>query len=377
MTSKSNWDIVIIGGGVAGLTAALHLSHSGQKVCVIEKDNYPNHKVCGEYVSNEVLVYLKSFGIDPFAIGAKKISKFEISHNDGTTLKTDLPLGGFGLSRYAFDNLLFETVKDKVKVFFDRVEAVEFDQDRFKIQTKNKEVFAANFVVGSFGKRSNIDSFLGRKFMQQTSPWLAVKGHYEYDFPDDVVSLHNFNGGYCGLSQTESGVVNACYLTTFKSFKKYGDIEKFQTQEISKNPHLRDFFSLAKPIFKKPLTISQVSFSKKAPVVEHIFMLGDSAGLIHPLCGNGMAMGIKSAKIFSELYLSALQDKNGLNRLQLEQDYKRLWREEFELRLRTGRLIQQFLLNPWTAKIGFIAAKTFPGMLPEIIKRTHGSVHSW
>ncbi|HLW33595.1 MAG TPA: FAD-dependent oxidoreductase [Aequorivita sp.] len=376
MTDKSNWDIIIIGGGVAGLMAALHLSESGQKICLIEKSTYPNHKVCGEYVSNEVLPYLNYFGLDPFSIGAKKISKFEISNSDGTILTTELPLGGFGLSRYAFDNLLYQAIKDKIHVVFDRVESVEFTQDSFIIGTKNKDIFKAEFVVGSFGKRSNIDSFLGRKFMQENSPWLAVKGHYECELAEDKVSLHNFNGGYCGLSQTETGVVNACYLTTFKSFKKYGDIEEFQEEELSKNPFLKEFFSRAKPIFKKPLTISQISFSKKSPVTAHIFMLGDSAGLIHPLCGNGMAMGIKSAKIFSELYLSALEEGEIIDRLKLEKEYSRQWQQEFESRLKTGRLVQRLLLNPLTSRLGFAAAKSFPRILPKIIERTHGSVEA-
>lgn len=375
MEGKLNWDIIIIGGGVAGLMAALHLSKMGREICLIEKNSYPNHKVCGEYVSNEILPYLNSFNIDPFSLGAKKISKFEISNPNGTILNTQLPLGGFGLSRYAFDNLLFQAIKDKVHVVFDRVETVEFIQDKFIVGTKNKNTFKADFVIGSFGKRSNIDSFLGRKFMQQNSPWLAVKGHYEYDIPEDKVSLHNFRGGYCGLSQTETGAVNACYLTTFKSFKEYGNIETFQNKELSKNPFLRDFFNTARPIFKKPLTISQISFGKKSPVMAHIFMLGDSAGSIHPLCGNGMAMGIRSAKIFSELYLSALEEKF-IDRAKLENDYSQQWQTEFGTRLKTGRFVQRLLLNPHISRVGFATAKSFPSILPRIIERTHGSLNA-
>lgn len=373
MAIKKDWDIIIIGGGVAGLTAALHLSNEGREVCLIEKDQYPNHKVCGEYVSNEILPYLNSLGIDPFAIGAKKISKFEITDTKGTILKTELPLGGFGLSRYAFDNMLYQAIKDKVKVVFDRVQSIDFEQNKFKILTKNKLSFKSDLILGAYGKRSNLDSFLERKFMKRNSPWLAVKGHFEYNnFSDDKVSLHNFHGGYCGLSKTETGAVNACYLATFQSFKKHGDIEAFQKKELSKNPFLKDFFNTAKPIFKKPLTISQISFYKKSPVSNHIFMLGDSAGLIHPLCGNGMAMAIKSAKIFSELYLKASK-KEILDRATLEMDYTLQWRAEFEERLKMGRFIQKLLLNPFTSQLGFTAAKNFPSLLPKIIERTHGS----
>lgn len=372
MASKTKRDVIIIGGGMAGLTTALHLASNNCKVCLIEKNEYPHHRVCGEYVSNEVLPYLNSLGIDPFSVGAKKISKFEITDARGIPLKASLPLGGFGISRFAFDNLLFESLKNKAEIIFDTVEKVTFEENHFLVTAQKKDVFRADFVIGAFGKRSNMDSFLDRKFMQQTSPWLAVKGHYEYDFPEDTVTLHNFKGGYCGLSKTETNAVNACYLTTFKSFKKYGVIDTFQKRELSKNPYLDNFFKEAKPIFKKPLTISQISFQKKEPVKSHIFMLGDSAGLIHPLCGNGMAMALKSAQIFSEMFLEAFQ-KDNFDRTKLEEEYTTQWRNEFEERLKTGRFIQRILMDPFASKAGFSLAKIVPSLLPKLIEKTHGS----
>ena len=371
MQTKNRWDIIIVGGGLAGLTAALHLANHNCKICLIEKNRYPHHKVCGEYVSNEVLPYLDFLDIDPFSLGAKIISKFETTDSKGVTLKSELPLGGFGISRFAFDNLLFESVKDRIEIVVDTAEKIIFEDNFFTVTTQSKNDFYADFVIGAYGKRSNLDSFLKRRFMRQNSPWLAVKNHFEYSFPDDLVALHNFNGGYCGLSKTETNAVNACYLTTFKSFKKYNGIEDFQKKEMSKNPFLKQFFNEAIPIFKKPLTISQISFQKKEPIENHIFMLGDSAGLIHPLCGNGMAMAIKSAQIFSELFLKKFQREN-FDRTEMEREYSEKWQREFSSRLKSGRLIQKVLLNPFASKLAFGIAKTVPSLLPKIIEKTHG-----
>lgn len=372
MTNKNKWDVIVIGGGLAGLTTALHLAVNNFSVCLVEKNKYPNHKVCGEYVSNEVLPYLKSLGIDPISVGAKQISKFEITDTKGNPIKATLPLGGFGISRYTFDNLLFEALKNKTDIFFETVEKVIFEENQFQITTQNKTVLFADFVVGAFGKRSNIDAFLNRKFMQKNSPWLGIKAHYDYDFPDDTVALHNFNGGYCGLSKTETGAVNACYLATFKSFKKYGNIEAFQKQELSKNPLLDEFFKNARPYFDKPLTISQISFQEKKPVENHIFMVGDSAGLIHPLCGNGMAMAIRSAQIFSGMFIQLFQ-KGDYDRTAMEQQYANQWHNEFDERLKAGKFIQRVLLNPNLSKAGFAMVKKFPSLVPKIIQKTHGS----
>ncbi|RMA64268.1 NAD(P)/FAD-dependent oxidoreductase [Ulvibacter antarcticus] len=372
MKIYKSYQIVIIGGGLAGLSAALHLSQANLDILLIEKHPYPNHKVCGEYVSNEVLEYLDFLGVSPFEVGAKKISNFEVSNTNGSLIKAELPLGGFGISRYALDNLLYEALDSKIDVVFDTVKSVTFSNELFTIDTKNEIQFTSTYVVGAFGKRSNIDTFLGRQFIQNASPWLAVKAHYTYDFPEDTVALHNFVGGYCGLSKTETDVVNACYLTTYKSFKRFGKIPEFQENVLAQNPYLKDFFENAIPEFEKPLTISQISFEVKQPVEDHIFMLGDSAGLIHPLCGNGMAMAIHSAKLFSEVFLEASANGN-IDRKEMEHNYETLWKKTFSKRLKSGRKIQSLLLHPTATRVGFSIAKLFPNIVPAVIKRTHGS----
>ena len=92
--------VIVIGGGLAGLTCALHLSRFSIDVTLIEKDDFPRHKVCGEYISNEVLPYISSLGVDPFDLGAKKIDRFELSSVHGNSISAKLPLGGFSISRY-------------------------------------------------------------------------------------------------------------------------------------------------------------------------------------------------------------------------------------------------------------------------------------
>ena len=365
------YDVIIAGGGLAGLCCALHLSQHDVDVLLIEQKEYPHHKVCGEYVSNEVLPYLKSLGIDPMIEGAVPISKFEISTKNGKKVSSNLPLGGFGVSRFAFDQMIARKLVDNSEILKDKVTSIAFHDDTFSVITRDHGLFRARFVVGAFGKRSFLDKALDRDFMKERTHWMAVKGHFEYDFPEDTVALHNFEGGYCGLSKTETGAVNACYLTRIKSFNQCENLESFQQTVMSKNPYLKDFFSKAKPLFKKSLTISQISFAKKSVIHDHIFMLGDSAGLIHPLCGNGMAMAIHAAKLFSELFTSL---KDGMVRDHLERSYIRLWNENFSSRLRTGNLIQKILLNDTAASLAFTTATLFPSMLPAVIKKTHGVI---
>jgi flavin-dependent dehydrogenase len=240
------------------------------------------------------------------------------------------------------------------------------------VKTNTDQSYKAPITIGAFGKRSNLDKMLSRNFITKKSPWLGVKAHYAYDdFPDHLVGLHSFEGGYGGLSKTETGAVNFCYLATYESFQKKQNIEDFNTLVVSQNPYLANFLKKAIIIFDRPLSIAQISFEEKEPVEDHVIMCGDSAGLIHPLCGNGMAMAIHSAKIASELIHAYLHEASS-DRNRLEKEYALKWQRTFGKRIRTGRRLQKLLMSPKLADILFSLAVLSPGILRRIIKRTHG-----
>ncbi|WP_396175079.1 NAD(P)/FAD-dependent oxidoreductase [Flavobacterium sp.] len=363
--------VAIIGGGLAGLTAAIHLRQKGYIVTLFEKNDYPKHKVCGEFISNEVLPYWESLGIDIQKLQPTTLTQTVISIPTGKQLETVLPLGGFGISRYTLDFYLYTIAREAgCQIISQQVNAIEFLNDSFTIHTEKGERFQAKVVLGAFGKRSNLDVQFKRDFIQKKSPWLAVKAHYSGDFPNDLVALHNFEGGYCGVSKVEDNRINICYLVKFDVFKRYKNIEDFQTNVLYQNPHLKSILEQSTLLFVKPLTISQISFEKKAQVESRILMLGDTAGLIHPLCGNGMAMAIHSAKIASECVVSFLEGKQ--TRDEMEKSYASQWKYHFQKRLQAGKQLSKLLLNASLSAILMKLLLTFPKLLPLIIQRTHG-----
>lgn len=362
-----------MGGGLAGLVSAIHLKKNGQEVTLFEKNSYPNHKVCGEYLSKEILPYLNQLGIDLQDLKPKIINNLTYSNTSGKSTNTSLPLGGIGVSRYELDNFLYKKANVLgVKFITAQVTHIQFLKDEFKISTDNNEVFKAQVALGAYGKRSLLDKKLKRNFIFNKSEWLAVKTHYQLDdFPEDTVMLHNFKGGYCGLSKTESGAVNVCYLTSFKSFKSYKEPSLFKKEVLCQNPHLKAFFNKATPLFEKELSIAQISFGQKSIIHDHILMLGDAAGLIHPLSGNGMAMAIHSAKIASECVLENI-DKEIFSRETMENQYKKEWEFHFKSRLRAGSFLQKILLSPVFSELSQLLIGIFPFLLSKIISKTHG-----
>lgn len=364
-------DICIVGGGLAGLVAAIHLRKNNYSVLVLEKNDYPKHKVCGEYISNEVLPYLQSLSLNIPSLHPTKINTLSFSLVSGVTTTTTLPLGGFGISRYNLDHYLFqEASKLGCTIIQETVLDINFLDDQFTVST-NKNYYNSKIVLGSFGKRSNLDVKFNRTFIQNQSNWLGVKAHYDVDFPDDLVGLHHFRGGYCGISKVENNLVNICYLCNYETFKKFKNLEDYQNLIVCENPNLKQVFEKATLVFEKPLTISQISFDKKKCVENNILMIGDTAGLIHPLCGNGMAMAIHSAKLASDVVIKYLE--NTVSREEMEKEYTKNWNFNFKERLRMGRLLGKLLEKENMAQYALKLITIFPFLLPMIIRKTHGN----
>lgn len=372
MTKQTKYDVIVIGGGLAGLSLALHLSLKNKKILVLEKQSFPRHKVCGEYVSNEALGYLQSLGVDPYAYGAKPITQFEITTRKNQRITAQLPLGGFGMSRYALDALLAERAQlCGAEVLIETVDRIVFDKDSFTVGTKEGHSFKATFAVGSFGKRSNLDKTLNRTFIQKKSPYLAVKTHVAGHFPDNKVALHNFEGGYCGVSRVENNNINLCYIANYKTFKKHKSLQEFEENVLTQNPHLHQIIQDSTPVFTEPLTISQISFDRKPLIENHLLMCGDAAAMIHPLCGNGMGMAISSACMLSKLLLDFFDGKIQ-NRNQLEKMYLTRWKQAFASRLRMGHLMASIFKRDWATSGLWRLVYAFPRLVPAIIKKTHG-----
>lgn len=365
-------DILIIGGGLAGLTSAVHLSQLGWEVALLEKKNFPRNKVCGEYISNEVLPYLNSIGITPLQWEAKQITRFQLTAPSGKRVEAPLDLGGFSIRRYTLDDCLYkEAIQNGVEVLLDSsVEQVRFKENFFEISTQKGQILEAKIVIGAYGKRSNLDKKLNRPFFQDRSYYIGVKQYFEFPFAGDLVALHNFEGGYCGVSKVENDWVNVAYLTTKQSLQSAGSVKALEEKVLSKNPHLREIFTKGKPIYERPFVISNVSFQSKKRVCDHILMCGDSSGMISPLCGNGMAMAIHSAQIATELIHSFLEGK--ISRSEMEQAYIRQWNQLFQNRLFWGRHLQSFMGHRWVSELAVRSLQVFPFLIKPIIRQTHG-----
>lgn len=363
------YDVLIIGGGLAGLTESILLSKAGLKVALVEKKSYPFHKVCGEYISNEVLIFMqKKLEVNPFDLGAIKISKFQLTSPKGRQLSLNLGLGGFGISRYTLDNALYEKSKSLGSHFYLNTQVTEvFDNE--VIINKGKKI-QAKIIISAYGKRANLDAKLKRRFFHKRSPYIGVKYHIKYQQKDDLIALHNFKDGYCGISRVENEKYCLCYLTTRANLKKYKTIPKMEEAILYKNPFLKDIWQKAEFVFPKPEVINEISFAPKTLIENKMLMSGDSAGMIAPLAGNGMSMAIHGGKILSELVIDYFENK--ISEEELHKIYQKKWKKMFGRRLWLGRKIQQFFGSTFLSEMLVLFFRNTKPLARQLIKKTHG-----
>src|SRR5690349_20148028 len=106
------YDVAIVGGGLAGLAASILLRKRGYTVILFEKEEYPFHKVFGEYVSLESKYFLRSLGLPLDEWHLPLIDTLHLTAPNGKQFTTNLPLGGFGVSRYKLDSALAKIARD-------------------------------------------------------------------------------------------------------------------------------------------------------------------------------------------------------------------------------------------------------------------------
>jgi flavin-dependent dehydrogenase len=303
------------------------------------------------------------------------IDTLVITAPNGKSFKTKLPLGGFGISRYRLDSILAEIAKQNGVHLMEetKIADVAFNEN-FTVLTHLLKV-KSNICCAAFGKRSNLDVKWKRGFLESIDKglnnYIAIKYHIKTDWEKNVIGLHNFDDGYCGISKIEDDKYCLCYMTSAENLKKCNNsIEQLEKTILFKNPHLKNIFLNSQKCEFFPVTISQINFNKKTQVEKHILMLGDSAGMITPLCGNGMSIALHTGKIAAGLIQKFL--KKEISRLQMEETYQKEWEQLFAKRLHTGRILQRFFGSAFLSNLFVGTFKTFPFLSKPVIKMTHG-----
>lgn len=375
--SNQTYDCAIIGGGLAGLCLAIKLADTGIKTILFEKNSYPFHKVCGEYISMESWNYLVSLGLPLNELNLPIINQLGISATSGFMMNSPLNMGGFGISRYSLDNYLYQlAVKKGVTIIQNcKVQSVDEKSANESLINTSEGTYNAKIVCGSYGKYTpsfiqNDDNYSARKNSNKAN-FIGVKYHIKCTLQPNKIELHNFHNGYCGISKVDNDWYCLCYLTHANNLQNNNNnIKQMEEKVLFQNPFLKKLFNESEFINQIPHVISNVSFNAKQTHVNNMLLLGDAAGSITPLCGNGMSMGIHASKILADIlitHFNGTMDKN-----EVINNYHLAWNKAFRSRIKVGYYLQYLFGKNSSTNLTLKVLDKFPALATRIISLTHG-----
>ena len=363
----------IIGGGLGGLCLAIQLARQGVEVILFEKNTYPQHKVCGEYISMESWGFLQDLGLPLDDLDLPRLTQLGISAESGFMLNSPLPLGGFGISRYTLDDKLCQIARKWGVNVLENCKVLDVQNADSPVAeiTTTMGKYQANLVCGSFGKYAPSFAKSPNKIASQLPNYIAVKYHIETDLAPDRIELHNFQDGYCGVSKVDGNRYCLCYLSNSSNLQRSAnDLKAMEEAVLYKNPLLKKYFTQSTFLFDKPLVISNVYFHPKDTYLNGMLMLGDAAGAITPLCGNGMSMAMRASKLLAELMPPYVVGT--INKTELVDQYTRAWKANFSTRIWAGQHLQHLFGKKTSTHLALKTLHYAPALTRRLIGLTHG-----
>ncbi|MGK2858012.1 MAG: NAD(P)/FAD-dependent oxidoreductase [Thermoanaerobaculia bacterium] len=363
-------DLLIIGGGPAGATLASMAARHGVSVVVLERDSFPRDKVCGEFLSWDAFPILERIGaMDAIARCTPARITRALLVTPRRVTESPLPQPAYGISRMKLDEILLRNATAAGAFAAEEcvVESLERSNAGHAVVVRPRGGeplrIEAKLTVGAWGRWGRLDLNLGRKFTSdRRQRHIGFKRHYAAGLTaPDVIELHPFAGGYLGAQPIEGSRSNLCGLvhqSEISSLK--GGWPRFTENLAASSTSLHALFAAAEPLQDEFLSSDPVIFRAKEPVHEGAILIGDSAGLIDPLTGNGMAMAIQSAALAAPFALAIL---GGADRMTLLSAYARAHRELFAARLRWSRLAAAALRRP-----GLVAAGNAAGIASPLLE---------
>jgi menaquinone-9 beta-reductase len=318
----NSYDVVIVGGGLAGSAAATTLARAGRRVALIEKESQAHHKVCGEFLSHEALVYLHALGVDTAALGAVPINSVRLAGRFGVS-EAPLPFASRALTRRRLDEELMRLAEQAgAKVLRGcRVLSLDPADEGWSAQLADRDVVAASAAFLATGKydlrerprpEGRQGDLIAFKMYWRLAPAqaAALDGHVE---------LHLYRNGYAGLMPVEDGAVNLCCLVKRSEYLRLGARwDKLLAAMQQGCPHLRQRLQGADPLLPKPLAISAIPYGFVREHSEGAWILGDQAAVIPSFTGDGMSIALHSGRLAAAMYLRGETAGNFQQRLHSE-----------------------------------------------------------
>lgn len=293
---------IVIGGGPAGSAAAILLCKADARPIIYERQEQLGDALCGGFLSWSTLRRLQELGVTEDALGGQRISKFRLTMGQRDWLVA-LPQTATGVSRERLDGQLLARAEALGAEI--RRDTVSFEQGAFHLSDGSKlDADSLFLATGKYDMRglprdrsaAGRDPFLGLRVSFAASPTLRQE-------LSGLIEMHLFRKGYAGLILQEDERANLCMA-----------VRKSRLAAASGSPErlLADLAShqgaLGKRIASLPDSvqidaIGNIPYGWHTSNTQHgLFRLGDQAGVIPSLAGEGIAIALASAEFATRLW---------------------------------------------------------------------------
>ena len=328
-SDKNGYDLIIVGAGPAGSTAAIYAKRRGLKTLLIDKERFPRDKICGDALSGKSVAILRELDllektqklpgahIQSIVFSSPNHASFRIDLTQ-TSLK-NIPKG-FVIRRKNFDAFLFaEAEKAATKTLQNFVVSdliiengyVKGIQGHDKSSGKETE-FYSKIVLGADGYKSIVSRKLGLYFHDPKHWVVALRCYYKnVKELTDQIELHYVDEvipGYFWIFPIENGYANVG-IGMLHEYIKRQNIDLIKAFENTiKSAYFKSRFSGSEPMEKPVGWNLPVGSKRRKSYGNGFLLLGDAAGLIDPFTGEGIGNAMYSARFAVETAVNALEE---------------------------------------------------------------------
>ena len=298
----SDFEVIVVGGGPGGATAATFCAQRGLRVALFERTRFPRHKVCGDVINPNCWPVLEKTGVaDKIrALPHHEIEAALFAATAGGVVNVPLPGGAIAIRRSLFDQALLEHARTcGVQVFED--ETVHEISSEKRVLTGTGWYQARKAIIGADGRHSLTarSARLVRK-SPRGNGHIAFQAHFRAPSSlDSRVQLHLFRRGYCGLVRVDTEQVNLCVVTDRRGARFHNDCEALFGHTVRQNPHFRDLG--IEPVPLEPLQSAYpLRRSMNIPARNGVFLVGDALRVMEPFTGQGILFALRTAELVAE-----------------------------------------------------------------------------
>jgi flavin-dependent dehydrogenase len=338
--------ILIAGAGPAGSSLAIRLAQNGFDVTLIEREKFPRHKLCGEFISPECFDHFRELGVldGMLSAGGDHIAetRFYSSSGKNVAVPSEWFGGGFALSlsRAEMDDRLMRRTREMGVNTLEETSAIGLRAEKGRILAvitrtgEGASEVTADLFIDATGRARVLEKLaekhLSRAAVKHRSARLVgFKNHFRgVSLEKGGCEIYFFRGGYGGLSYVEQSAANFCFLIKAGEVKRFnGKPNKIMEELVFKNKRAYTCLKDAEPIGDW-LAVSIDSFGKKElRPAANLFTVGDSAAFIDPFTGSGMLMALEGARLLAGCIAAAASTD------EIASNYARAYRQNFSKRL--------------------------------------------